>query len=292
MDFTLTIYQDLLSTLQDRGYTYQTLAQFMTNPLEKVVILRHDVDRLPGNALKMARLEQEMGIMATYFFRAVPVTWDEDIIREIARMGHEVGYHFENLSMFKGDMDKAFADFKTNLERLRKLVPVSTVCMHGSPLSGIDNLDLLRNKNYKGLDLLAEPYLDVNYNQVFYITDTGRKWNNESSSVRDRVESGFDIEIKSTKHLIRLVEGKKEKNTVHEFTRMDTNEVRNISSVNNSENIFIASGESGGGLPDKIMLNVHPHRWFDFGVGWVKELVGQPIKNIAKTMMIKIHKKR
>ena len=65
--------------------------------MEKVVILRHDVDRLPGNALKMAGLEHGMDIAATYYFRAVPVSWDEGIIREIAGMGHEVGYHYENL---------------------------------------------------------------------------------------------------------------------------------------------------------------------------------------------------
>lgn len=51
----------------------------MSNPLEKVVILRHDVDRLPGNALKMARLEHEMGVQATYYFRAVSVSWDKTI---------------------------------------------------------------------------------------------------------------------------------------------------------------------------------------------------------------------
>ncbi len=42
--------------------------------------------------------EHALGVAATYYFRAVPESWDEGVIREIARMGHEVGYHYENLS--------------------------------------------------------------------------------------------------------------------------------------------------------------------------------------------------
>jgi len=52
-----------------------------------------------------------------------------------------------------------------------------------------------------------------------------------------------------------------------------------------SRNNFIACGGSEG-LPDKIMFNVHPHRWFDFGVGWVKELVGQNVKNLVKRSLV------
>ncbi len=63
----------------------------------------------------------------------------------------------------------AYEDFKRNLERLRAIVAVSTVCMHGSPLSGIDNLDLLRKYDYKRLGLVAEPYLDFDFNQMFYL---------------------------------------------------------------------------------------------------------------------------
>ncbi len=35
-------------------------------------------------------------------------------------------------------------------------------------------------------------------------------------------------------------------------------------------------------LPDKIMLNTHPQRWNDRFGPWVKELVGQNMKNVVK----------
>ncbi len=65
------------------------------------MLLRHDVDLLPRNALAMANLEHGTGVVATYYFRAVTESWDEGIIWEIASLGHEVGYHYENLSEIK-----------------------------------------------------------------------------------------------------------------------------------------------------------------------------------------------
>ena len=251
-DFTLTTYKKLLQELLANGYSFQTLQDFIQQPIEKAIILRHDVDRLPENALKMAHLENDEGVKASYYFRTVPSVFKIKIISDIASLDHEIGYHYEDLSMCKGNMDRAIMNFKSNLARMRKLVPVSTICMHGSPLSSIDNLDLWKKYNYKDLSIIAEPYIDIDYTQVFYVTDTGRKWNIKSSSVRDKVDSGFHILIESTQHFIELAE---------------KNE-----------------------LPAKIMLNVHPHRWFDYGVGWVKELVGQNVKNIAKTAIIGLRK--
>jgi len=68
--------------------------------------------------------------------------------------------------------------------------------------------------------------------------------------VRDKVEGGFDIRIKNTFHLIELAEK--------------------------------------GALPEKVMLTVHPQRWFDFGFGWVKEFVGQNVKNVVKSLLVKV----
>jgi hypothetical protein len=188
-DFTVETYRELLQALKRQGFCFQTVEQFMRGPLGKVVILRHDVDALPRNSLQMARLEQELGVVATYYFRAVPESWDEGVIREIAATGHEVGYHYESLTSCKGNMELAYEDFKRNLESLRKLTPVSTVCMHGSPLSGIDNLDLWKRYDYRELGVIGEPYLDVDFDEVFYLTDTGRRWDGEAVSVRDKVKA-------------------------------------------------------------------------------------------------------
>ncbi|WP_291319188.1 hypothetical protein [Desulfonatronospira sp.] len=40
-------------------------------------------------------------------------------------------------------------------------------------------------------------------------------------------------------------------------------------------------------LPEKIMINVHPQRWHDAPLPWLKELVGQNVKNVVKAVVVK-----
>ena len=66
---------------------------------------------------------------------------------------------------------------------------------HGSPRSRWDNQKIWQKYDYKKLGIIGEPYFDIDYNQVFYLTDTGRRWDGWKVSVRDKNEakrrSGF-----------------------------------------------------------------------------------------------------
>lgn len=243
------MYVVVIEALRQEGYEFQTLLGFLDEPIKRVVILRHDVDKMPKNALAFARLEHDIGVSVSYYFRSVPQSFQTEIIKEIAAFGHEIGYHYEDLDLCQGDVDKAFASFQANLARLRKLAPVETICMHGSPLSKHDNRVLWTKYNYKELGIIGEPYFDIDYNKVFYLTDTGRSWNSADASIRDKVNSSFSIKIKNTAHLIQLIrEGK---------------------------------------LPDQIMINTHPQRWNDNLLLWTRELVWQNIKNQAKKIVVR-----
>jgi hypothetical protein len=105
MDFTIRTYRRLLEVLKMGGFSFQPVESFMATLLGKVVVMRHDVDRLPNNALVMARLEYELGTVASYYFRAVPQSWNEEIIRGIAGLEHEIGYHYEDLSLCGGNYE-------------------------------------------------------------------------------------------------------------------------------------------------------------------------------------------
>jgi hypothetical protein len=249
MDFTLQMYQNLLQGIEDTGYEFQTFENFSEKPAYRVVVLRHDVDRIPENALKMALIESSMGIQATYFFRVVKHVWDVNIMKKIVSLGHEVAYHYEDLTIAKGDCERAIENFKKNLDMFREIYPSKTICMHGSPMSKWDNRKLWERYNYRDYGIIAEPYFDVDYSQMFYITDTGRAWNSESSNVRDRVASPYQIEINSTQHIINLLEADR--------------------------------------LPKKIMINTHPQRWFNPGIFWVREIIFQNVKNIIKSAIPK-----
>lgn len=246
MDFTLAIYQELLTCLEKEGYAFQTFHEFYLNPKEKSIVLRHDVDSCPSNSLTFAKIQAERGIKGVYYFRAVSQSWNEEVICKIAALGHEIGYHYESLTTCRGHFDKAIQDFEFNLKRLRKLAPVSTICMHGSPMSKYDSRDLWKKFSYRDYKLIAEPYFDIDYNQMLYLTDTGRKWNGSDVSVRDKVQSRFTFNIRSTQELIKEVQK--------------------------------------GNLPKQIMFTFHPQRWSDSIFFWVRELVFQNCKNIIKKL--------
>jgi hypothetical protein len=94
------------------------------------------------NALQFARIQHELGIAGTYYFRFLPNHFSKDIIREIASLGHEIGYHYDDLSHCHGNYEEALKRFEKNLATLREIAPVTTICMEGAPLSKWDNREM------------------------------------------------------------------------------------------------------------------------------------------------------
>lgn len=252
-DFKLQNLQELLVELQTNEYRFQSYKNFISSPEQKVVLLRHDVDLLPENSLATAKLENSLGIQGTYYFRIIPETFKPDIIKQIADLGHEIGYHYEDMDLVKADkldhhIDLAYESFQRNLESLRKIVPIDTICMHGSPRAKYDNKMIWTKYNYRDLGLIGEPYFDIDFNEFLYLTDTGRRWNGDKVSVRDKVNSKYKFDLKSTQDVI---------NAIPQF-------------------------------PDKIMITIHPQRWDDRFLPWAKELVLQNVKNVVKWGLIKV----
>lgn len=170
-----------------------------------IICLRHDVDRFPYNALKMARLEYSLGVKSVYYFRNC--TFNESIIKEISNMGHEIGYHYEVFSEAKNDATKAVLIFKQSLEKFRALAEVKTACMHGSPLSKVSNLEIWKHATLKDFDLIAEPYISIDYSNIYYFTDTGRSFAGSSYNLGYKVQNGIKPEVmpSSTEDLISLL---------------------------------------------------------------------------------------
>lgn len=244
-DFTFKIYEHLLAEVKSRGYeciSYEEYIRRKTS-LQKFVILRHDVDGRPSHSLQMATIQNKFRVQGTYYFRNVPWSYDEEVIRKIADLGHEIGFHYEDLSQCKGDRAKAIEKFTSFLEKLRTFWPVKTICMHGSPLSRYDNRLIWDTYNYRDFGIIGEPYFDTDFDSVWYVTDTGRAWNN-TSSIRDKVSSAFNIRVRNTHELIDL---------------------------------FAANL-----LPEKIMINIHPQRWTDNPMQWYQEMMVQRAKNVCK----------
>ena len=333
MDFTFKTYQSLLSALQSRGFSFITVSEYAATaslaprPLapelrlvsvvepsrrpSPFILLRHDVEAKYENALQMARLQHSRGIRGTYYFRIYGKNGHSAVIREIAALGHEIGYHYDDLSHCKGDYEKAIRRFEENLTYLRQFGPVTSATMEGAPLSRYDNRMLwlgrldelvegskyvvgskkyvvgesgnkvdttkpesksryllptyyylnqhnskLPKYNYKDNGILTEPYFDFNFNQLYYLTDTGRRWDGHLYNVRDKATKENPV-------------------TNPAFLGLRFHSTRDIIQAIN-----------GGSFPEQAMLNFHPQRWNDGLFPWLKELVWQNVKNQGKRVLV------
>jgi hypothetical protein len=245
-DFTTSVYVLLLKAIKESGYCFQTLEAFIEKPGKRSVVLRHDSDIWPMNDLKFAGIENQMGIKSTYYFR-VPRTFNLKVIEGIIKMGHEIGYHYEDLSDSGGDFKKAITRFKANLRLLREYYPVKTVAMHGRPFSRWDNRLLWEKHSLLEFGLTGEPYLSIDYNSVLYLTDNGSCWDGYRMNIRDLVNTKKIHSLHST---FQLIDAFKNSN-----------------------------------LPDQVILNVHAARWNDNHIIWFYRYLLQKSKNIAKYIL-------
>ena len=256
MDFTIRKYKELLLSLQQQGYQFITFEQYCTQnkPTGQWVILRHDVDRKPQNSLATAQIEHSLGIRASYYFRIVPDSNQPEYIRQIAALGHEIGYHYEDMAIANGNAEKAFLHFQQQLAYFRQFYPVRSICMHGAPTSQWDGRELWKQYDYRSVNIIGEPYFDMDFSEVLYLTDTGRCWDGYNVSVRDKIPVYQDewvtqgLVYHTTNDLIRAIQV--------------------------------------GRTPRRMMITTHPQRWTDNYWAWAKELILQSVKNIIKRIII------
>ena len=204
-DFTFNKYRELCSGIAESGYKAITVRDYFSGTCpDKFIILRHDIDRKPKNALKSATIEHELGISATYYFRANSNVFIPKIMQEIEDMGHEVGYHYEVLSDSNGDYEAAIELFKFELDKFRNICDVKTICMHGRPLSKYDNRDLWNTYDFRDFGIIGEAYLSVGEG-INYFSDTGRSWNSKNNmrDIMPGAEQG--VVVHTTDELIELV---------------------------------------------------------------------------------------
>lgn len=246
LDFTLHKYKELCQAMLD--YEILTFKDYLVRERlpDRYMILRHDVDRKPENALIMAKIENEFGIHASYYFRMGRRTFKPEIIKKIAEKGHEIGYHYEALDKAKGDYEKAIRIFEEELEVFRKEYDVKTICMHGNPLTKWDNRDLWKKYDFKHYGVLGEAYLSLHDN-IPYFTDTGRTWGYKYK-IKDRFqnEMSSNLKVNTTDELIQL----------------------------------IRSGNGGN-----IYLLVHPNRWGKKPLEWLSNRVFDLAANIVMKLL-------
>lgn len=121
--------------------------------------------------------------------------------------------------------------------------------MHGSPRSRFDNKTLWNDFDYRQFGIVGEPYFDTDFNTFFYLTDTGRCWDGDKFSVRDKVNNCFAEKFHTTQEIISAIR--------HQI------------------------------IPQKLLITTHPQRWNNNLFKWIEEYCIQNLKNLIKRFLIK-----
>lgn len=292
-DFTVAMYRKLLLALKESGYAFQTFEEYSLSPGKKIVIMRHDVDRRAQNALRLAEVESEMGIKGSYHFRSVSSSNVPEIISSIAGLGHEIAYHYEDMALAAKKAGKtgigsgeelasrAFESFRENLAYFRTFYTVRVISMHGSPAQRTDNRLVWKYFDYHECDIICEPYFDLDYSDVLYLTDTGRRWDGDRYNIRDKaLVSNSDLQLAGFEtwkvkpvrgSLLNMTNDALEQNTSYK--------------IHSTKEIISLAGSVA--LPEKLVVNTHPQRWDDSLIPWINELYLQFVKNQLKRFVIR-----
>lgn len=208
INFTLGQYNQILKALKQNNFKMISINKYLKhNYKKKICILRHDVDRNTNRALEMSICEKKLNINSTYYFRVY--TFDEKVIKKISRMGHEVGYHYEDWNLSNSKKEIAIYNFKKNLNKLKSMTKVKTISMHGSPMKKDSNLLIwkyINCKNYNVEDITTSE----KFKNLLYLTDTGRTFDN-SNNIRDYVKAKSSNLIKTPDDLINFINNSDQK---------------------------------------------------------------------------------
>jgi hypothetical protein len=161
-------YRALLVDALQAGYRVRPAEEHFlaTVPEDRpVLLLRHDVDQAPRSALKMADIEQRLGVRASWYFRWR--TAHPAVVTELRRRGGTIGLHYETLTRRllaeTGERDPAelLAACRSELREeiasfIRQFGRIRSVCAHGDTRApAARNLDLLAGQDPRayGVDL-------------------------------------------------------------------------------------------------------------------------------------------
>ncbi|MDC3057371.1 hypothetical protein OA100_00795 [Alphaproteobacteria bacterium] len=161
-------YIRLINFFKKKKYKFK----FFSDNYEKkgVVYLRHDVDLLTEDALKLAELENKIKVKATYFFLVNTDTYNiysdknKLLIKKIINFGHDIGLHYD------GSFNNIEKEAKLQILILEKIInrTVHFISFH-KPLKKILNLNKkVCNKKHT--------YMSKYFSDIMYCSDSRGRW--------------------------------------------------------------------------------------------------------------------
>lgn len=106
-----------------------------------------------------------------------------------------------------------------------------------------------KTRTFSECGIIGEAYLDIDYTNIAYITDTGRNWSSGKSNKRDKVDSLIDTDYKNFEELLNSL---KQNNNSPPLTRV---------------------------------LQIHPERWAGNRLDWSVQLLKDCAINTIKKII-------
>jgi peptidoglycan/xylan/chitin deacetylase (PgdA/CDA1 family) len=179
-EFTYQTYRTMLDRLKAEEYNFRHYGGRIE---ENDILLRHDVDWSPQKALRMAQIEAKHNISSTYFFLlSCPIynifsRKNQNIIREIEELGHEVGLHFSTKEYWEEDSNPPPAAIESQVKHDQEIFES---CVSSNALSSAVSFhmppDWVLNEQFDGFVNVYEKRL---LDDIGYVADSRQRWREE-----------------------------------------------------------------------------------------------------------------
>lgn len=181
MEFTYGAYRELVTLLREHDYIFSNYHDY--HNYAKSVIVRHDIDMDIDKAVRMAQIEAEMDVASTYFvlvtsnFYNIFSKENQDMLRQLHAMGHEVGLHFDE-AKYDAETDLVCAmEQETELLEQCMGCPVRSVSMHRPSKKTLEADYLIKDGN------IVNSYGTEFFRNHKYVSDSRRNWREDVQAI-------------------------------------------------------------------------------------------------------------
>ena len=211
--YSLEQYAALIQHCLERGYRFLSFPALAASPDVEPspwLVLRHDIDLSPVHAVRVARVNRELGVVGTFFFQLDSTQYNlldkinRAYVREIVEDDQRIGLHFsapeseagwatfldeitfafETLRHIAGTCDEVVAWHNPSIagvsmvQEMNRLVSGRFLCTYNPPFAGADvtylSDSLMRqtvDQLLQSLDPQAAPRVQLCLHPVYWVLD-------------------------------------------------------------------------------------------------------------------------
>jgi len=178
--FSYDHYREIVESAKSK-YRILSLQDYKRFAEDRVLLLRHDIDAKVRRATRMAKLEHDLGVKATYFVRVHAELYNPfgfrtyPLLKGIVDMGHEIGLHFENLDFSHITNEDPSSVLRREIGVLETVlgVKIKGIAAHRG-FSGIVNSDFARNIDLSNFRIEYEA--EEITKDCLFVSDSLRRW--------------------------------------------------------------------------------------------------------------------